>query len=126
MQQGKPVTIRGVTYPSRREAGRALGISHQAITKAEKKGTLDTVGFNLSPLSKPVTVRGKKFPSISAAARHFGCKNLTIRRWIGDLPSSGPRAIPCRVGEKEYTSLKDAANDLGIPVNYINDVAERV
>jgi hypothetical protein len=40
-----PVTIRGVTYPSRADAAKALGIHPNNISASAKKGTLDLVGL---------------------------------------------------------------------------------
>lgn len=39
------VAIRGVTYKSYTEAGRALGVSASAVRKAKLRGTLDGVGL---------------------------------------------------------------------------------
>lgn len=41
----KPVSIRGVTYPSRTAAAKAFGVTPGAITNAEQRGTLDRVGI---------------------------------------------------------------------------------
>ena len=43
----KPVTIRGVEYPSRKIAAEVLGVTTPAITGAEKRGSLDTVGLRI-------------------------------------------------------------------------------
>ena len=39
----KPVTIRGVTYPSRWAAAKALGTTQQNVCRAVREGRLDTV-----------------------------------------------------------------------------------
>lgn len=41
------ITIRGVRYPSRRAAAERLNVDPSAITKAEQRGTLDSVGLLL-------------------------------------------------------------------------------
>ena len=41
----RPVTIRGVTYESRTEAAKALGVRANTIYKALKRGTVENVGL---------------------------------------------------------------------------------
>lgn len=41
----RPVTIRGVRYPSMSAAARALGVGNSAIWGCAKRGTLETVGL---------------------------------------------------------------------------------
>lgn len=68
-----PVTIRGTTYKSQREAAEALGVSQTTIHFAMLRGTLDKVGLGgHKTRSKPVMVDGVRYPSISAAARSLG------------------------------------------------------
>ena len=38
-------TIRGVTYPSQKDAAEAIGVSETTIYLARKRGTLDDVGL---------------------------------------------------------------------------------
>lgn len=38
-------TIRGVEYPSRAAAARALGVSREAVVQALRRGTVDRVGL---------------------------------------------------------------------------------
>jgi len=41
----RPVTIRGVSYPSLKAAGEAIGVSREAVRQAANLGTLDSVGL---------------------------------------------------------------------------------
>ena len=41
----RPVTIRGVTYRSRTEAAKALGVAVSTISNALKRGTVENVGL---------------------------------------------------------------------------------
>ena len=76
-----PITIRGVTYPSRAEAAKALGITYEALRRAINANKLDTVGLN--PRGKnhgrEVYFNGKRYPSIAAAARAAGVSYPTMR-----------------------------------------------
>lgn len=76
MSRKKETTIRGVTYESRAEAARALGVTEQAIALAVKQGRLQTVGIsprlrnqNYGAAAKPFTYKDLTFPSRRAAAR---------------------------------------------------------
>lgn len=40
----KPISIRGVSYTSMAEAGRALGVSRATVSRAAQLGSLDNVG----------------------------------------------------------------------------------
>jgi hypothetical protein len=64
----KPITIRGVDYPSKTEAAKALGIGYEALRKAIVDGRLDTVGLN----GRRVKIDGKTYGSIAEAARTIG------------------------------------------------------
>ena len=44
-RQRKPVTIRGVAYESRASAAKALGVSAQAVHRAVRRGTTDSVAM---------------------------------------------------------------------------------
>jgi len=84
----KQVTIRGVTYPSRKAAAEALGVAGQTITNAAKSGTLDRVGRGpLKPGCDPVytlptTVGGVTYPSRKAAAEALGVTQNHISGYI--------------------------------------------
>lgn len=77
----KPITIRGITYRSKADAAKALGITREALRKAVADGRLETVGLN--PRGKnhgrEVRYNGKRYPSIAAAARAVGVSYPTMR-----------------------------------------------
>ena len=69
----KPITIRGTTYPSRRAAANALGITTSSLYEAIRKGRIDCP--NLGRLAHPPTptrVLGRDFPTRKAAADWLG------------------------------------------------------
>lgn len=41
----RPVTIRGIAYPSMKAAGAALGVSREAVRQAANRDTLEHVGL---------------------------------------------------------------------------------
>ena len=75
MKIWKPITIRGVTYPSHTHAAKAVGVVPSTITLAKSNGTLDLVGLGREV---PVTVRGTYYHSSRAAARALGVAESTI------------------------------------------------
>jgi len=80
----KPITIRGITYRSKADAAKALGITYESLRKAVVDGRLDTVGLN--PRGKnhgrKVHFNGKRYPSIAAAARATGVHYETMRDYV--------------------------------------------
>ena len=77
-----PITIRGITYKSRSDAAKHLGITYEALRRAIKANKLETVGLNPRGKNHGRSVRynGKRYPSIYAAARATGVSYLTMRR----------------------------------------------
>lgn len=75
-KRGKPVTIRGVTYPNYRTAELALGLAVGAVSHAAMRGGLDTIGLRKraggSQKATPVTVAGMAFASITDLCRFVG------------------------------------------------------
>ncbi len=69
MAHKKPVTIRGVTYESRAEAARALGITPTAVTTAVRNNWTDRAGEGRR---QPVTIRGVEYVSHTQAAHALG------------------------------------------------------
>lgn len=43
--QKKPITIRGIDYPSIQDAAKALGVTPSAISKAKLRGSVDMIGL---------------------------------------------------------------------------------
>lgn len=78
----KPVTIRGVTYPSIGEAARQLDVSHTNITKAMQRGTLNFVGLRTPHNRKPVTLNGVWYPSQTKASVETGIGIRRVRRMV--------------------------------------------
>ena len=78
MRQGKPVTIRGTTYPSHAAAADALSITQQAIRSAVRFGKLETVGLNPRGKGhgKPITIDGVLYKSLYEASH-----KLNIPYW---------------------------------------------
>lgn len=80
MKRRVPTTIRGVEYPSRYAAAKALGVSATAIYEGIEHGYLDRVGLDGAGRSEPVSIRGRVFPSQRAAARFFKVHQSVISR----------------------------------------------
>lgn len=78
---GKPIVIRGVSYPSRYAAGKALGLSGSAIEKAAKRGNLEMVGLNRAG-NRETVLEGMVFASRKEAAEYYGVSQGTISRWV--------------------------------------------
>jgi hypothetical protein len=82
MRQGKPITIRGVRYPTQQAAAEALGITPSAIRFAVRNGKIATVG--LRPMGKghgfPITIDGVLYPSLYAASRELDIPYESLRR----------------------------------------------
>jgi hypothetical protein len=84
------IRIRGVTYPSIRQAAREIGVTPRAITNALDRGAIDEVGLRLvGPKPKPVTIGGITFPSKQFVANALG---RNVHAIVTSL-KSGPRAI---------------------------------
>lgn len=76
-----PVTIRGVNYPSERQAARALNLAPSVIRRALERGTQDRCGLNLRG-QKPCTVEGVEYPSRIAASVATGINYKTLCKRI--------------------------------------------
>lgn len=69
----RPVTIRGVTYASAREAAEALGVRRTTIDAARSRGRLDMVGTGHGTgRKKPFSLGGVSFSNQSEASRALG------------------------------------------------------
>jgi len=93
----KPITVRGVTYPSRTAAADATGLQAKTLRLAEREGRLDTTG-DRSHLCKPITVRGVTYPSREQAAKALHVAKATLLNAIakGTLENVGKRSKPKR------------------------------
>ena len=85
----KPVTIRGITYASKGEASRALGVSLTCITLAERRGKLDACGLIMANNLKPVIVNGVWYASVMSAKVGSG---IGLKRLRQILNSDDSRA----------------------------------
>ncbi len=96
----KPVTARGVEYPSRAAAARALGVTDTAIRCAERYGWLDRVGEGRR---QPVRVRGVVYPSQTAAAAALGVHPSTVSGALrrGTIDNCG---VVAALGRKQESS----------------------
>ena len=69
----RPVTIRGVVYPSARAAGQVFGVAPNTVRGAARRGTLDNVGLGRSwggcMQAIPTLYRGTLYASQREAAR---------------------------------------------------------
>lgn len=79
-----PVRIRGVVYPSQKEAAAALNVHPTVISRALDAGTLDSVGLNpRGPrMSKPVTINGVTYKSLREATYNIDMPLCTLQRRI--------------------------------------------
>lgn len=77
----KPITIRGVDYPSKAAAAKALGITYESLRKAIVDGRLETVGLNPKGKNhgRRVRIDGKVYKSIAEAARATGVTYDSLR-----------------------------------------------
>lgn len=77
MADAKPVTIRGVTYPSYTAAAKANNVTKAAVMLAATRGTLDNVGLGIK---KPITINGVKYASQREASKALGVSDGDIHR----------------------------------------------
>ena len=77
--QPNPTLIRGVLYPSQKDAAQALNVTKSAISNALTEGRIDTVGMIGAP-PKPCYVNGRRWRSRTDAARAIGCTLAAVSR----------------------------------------------
>ena len=65
------IMVRGVIYPSVREAAAGLGLSPAAVYSALHNNRMDKLGTGTSR-RKPITLHGVSFPSVNAASKALG------------------------------------------------------
>ena len=98
-KKGKPITVRGVTYPSHHEAARQLNLSVGTIYLAKKRGTVDGLGMtartraavNHYTMATPTRINGVHYPSIQAAANALNINRSTLYRVLEDGLDTYPR-----------------------------------
>lgn len=135
-----PITVRGVTYESRRACAEALGVSVKTVHSASSTGRTEFIGLgnrNPNPYELPVCIRGKTYKSIKSAAKAIGVKPCTIstalargtidRVGIGKGKGSkkalgGRKAKPFSIGPVKFQSCREASRELGFCDNYVSNV----
>ena len=75
------IKVRGVNYPSVRQAAQSLKVTEAAVYSALFRGSMDLLGLG-NTKRKPVEVEGLSFPSIAAAARALGLREKYVRKVI--------------------------------------------
>jgi len=131
----RPVTIRGVDYPSIAAASRALGVRREAVDKAIAAGRLEFCGLGRGiPDPMPITIRGVAYPSARAAAQALGVKPSAIYQalHVGDIDRVGRprrrggfRSKPFEIAGLTWPSLRSASLDLGFTSTFISAARRR-
>lgn len=79
----KPITIRGVTYPSRAAAAQVLGIQVEGLYDAIRRGTVQNAGLGQGKAKCiPITIRGVTYPSYAEAARALGVSPSSVQQAV--------------------------------------------
>ena len=126
---GKPVTILGVEYGSRKEAAKAFGISDFALRHRLNHGWTDDDfkrGFrkrvgNHRPheyCRKPITICGITYPSRRAAAQAFNIAENTfyVRLERGWTEEDFVRGYRYDLRSKQIAALREKAKKLGFDI----------
>lgn len=128
----KPVTIRGVDYPSYGAAAKALGVNQSTIGKAVKEGRTETVGLGFQGGGCPVMIRGVLYRTQKEAADALGLHPGTIKNALdrGTLDFAGfgrncHNKRPIIVDGVEYQSIADAARVIGVKGENLACYAQR-
>lgn len=125
--------IRGVAYPSRLAAAKALGVRPECIYRHAAKGTLDKAGLGRQTtppvVTTPSVIRGVSYASDLEAAEALGVssKTISMARARGTLEGVGlgrvahnkKRGKPVTIDGVEYISRAEAARQLGIPYHTV-------
>lgn len=125
-----PIRIRGVDYPSAKQAAEKLGVSPNAVYNALRRGTIDNVGSgSIVKDPEPITIRGIKYSSIKQAAEklnvHINAIYNARRAGSLDRVGLGRYVQPVKIRGKLYKSARYAAKCLRIHVNVIYNALER-
>lgn len=118
---GRPVTIRGITYPTEDAAASAFGVSRQIIDMARQAGWLDRIGLpparRYTPGSVSTIVRGQMYLSRAAAARAIGVSRMAVSAAVrhNRLDRVGLCGNqPVEIRGVRYKNRREAAFDLGV------------
>lgn len=113
MGNSKPVTINGITYPSRARAGEALGVPAATISSKAIRGVLEKVGVDQR--RKPVVLDGVSYETQAEAAKALGFTNQVMSSRIkGIIRKTRPCRIPVTIRGVEYPSMEAAARSVGV------------
>jgi hypothetical protein len=101
------IKVRGVTYPSVKQAALSLDVSEAAVYSALWRGKMELLGLG-NTKRKPVEVEGLSFPSIASAARALGLSEKYVRKVIStDSPTGMKRFRAAAVAYKQNMGVCD-------------------
>ena len=116
----KPITYRGVRYPSHQALAEAYGIGYEmAQTRLRRGLPLDMPYCGGSPKGgKKVAIGGITYPTMTAAAKALGVSVSTVwkryhRQERIDAPVRKTR-MPCLLDGRKYRALAICADLLGV------------
>ena len=116
----KPITYRGVRYPSHRALAEAYGIGYEMAQARLRRGQpLDMPYCGGSPKGgKKVASGGITYPTMTAAAKALGVSVSTVwkryhRQERVDAPGRKTRK-PCLLDGRKYPTLAICADFLGV------------
>ena len=116
----KPITYRGVRYPSHQALAKAYGIGYEMAQARLKRGQpLDMPYCGGSPKGgKKVAIGGITYPTMTAAAKALGVSVSTVwkryhRQEQIDAPVRKTRK-PCLLDGRKYPTLAICADFLGV------------
>lgn len=126
----KPITIRGVTYPSVKVAAATFGISIYTIYQARLRGQLQNVG--LGPQDQPgcsVRIRGVVYPNARVAGEALGLTpsaiTAAVRQGRQDrvgLPYARCHpAKPITLAGHRFPSMSAASRALGRQPGFVSE-----
>lgn len=75
MPSASPITVRGVTYPSKTRAAIALCVNRATVHRAIRSDRIEALALRAR---KPVTIRGVTYASFTAASEALGVNCHTI------------------------------------------------
>lgn len=75
-------TVRGVAYPSARDAARTLGVSQARVYQARRAGRSDAVGLGKGGRAKAVSIAGQHFASVAEAAETLNMCRETLYGYL--------------------------------------------
>lgn len=86
------VMVRGVLYPSVREAAASLGLSSAAVYSALHNNRMDKLGTR-NNRRKPVTINGITFPSVNSASKTLGFSRTYLWNTINRNTDFGRKKV---------------------------------